>query len=169
MCRGLRKLFSPCAQHLLDTSYLLRFKNFRILIWFSWNLWMCLWTFFSFNPRHIKGLFWGPSKGGQVVQALSKLCSSKLWPKTKFCPSSSLLKKLLCMCTVGFCDQASSWSSSCGWIEEFCSQQPSLVGDWSHVLGSTQLVSHILGSRASKGEIVTIEQVQLGIRVSVQL
>ena len=53
------------------------------------------------------------------------------------------------MCIVGFCDQASSWSSSCGWRN----LQPTtfLVGDWSRVLGSTQLVSHVLGSRASKG------------------
>ena len=73
------------------------------------------------------------------------------------------------MCTVGFCDQASSWFSSYGWTEELCSQQPSLVGDWSHVLESTQLVSHVLRSRASKGEIDTTEQVQLGIGVRVQL
>ena len=76
---------------------------------------------------------------------------------------------LLCLCIVGFCDQASFWSSLLGWIEELYSQQPSLVGDWSHVLGSTQLVSHVLESRASKGEIVTTEQVQLGIEVKVQL
>ena len=38
-----------------------------------------------------------------------------------------LLKKLLSMYTIGFCDQASSWSSSCGWTEELCSQQPSLL------------------------------------------
>ena len=73
------------------------------------------------------------------------------------------------MCTVRFCDQASSWSSSCGWTEELCSQQSSLVGDWSCVLGFAQLVSHVLGSRASKGEIFTTEQVQLGIGVRVQL
>ena len=79
------------------------------------------------------------------------------------------MKKLLCICTVGFCDQASFWSSSCGWIEKLCSKQPSLVGDWSRVLGSAQLVSHMLGSRASKGKIVTTEQVQLGIGVGVQL
>ena len=36
----------------------------------------------------------------------------------------SLLKKLLCMYTVGFCDQAFSWSSSFGWTEELCNQQP---------------------------------------------
>ena len=78
-----------------------------------------------------------------------------MWPETKFYPNSSLLKKLLCICTVGFCDQAFSWSSLCGWTKELCSQQPSLIGDWSHVLRSTQLVSHVIGSRASKGEIVT--------------
>ena len=56
-----------------------------------------------------------------------------------------------------------------GWTEEFCSQQPSLVGDWSRILGSAQLVSHVLGSHATKGEIVTTEQVQLGIGVRVKL
>ena len=73
------------------------------------------------------------------------------------------------MCTIGFCDQASSWSSMCRWIEKLCSQKPSLVGAWSRVLGSGQLVSHVLKSRASKGEIVTTKQVQLGIGVRVQL
>ena len=63
------------------------------------------------------------------------------------------------ICTIGFCDQASSWSSSCGWITELCSKQSFLVSDWSRVVGSTQLVNHVLGSRASKGEIVTTEQV----------
>ena len=78
------------------------------------------------------------------------------------------MKKLLCLCTVGFCDQASSCSLSLGWIEELCSQQTSLVGDWSLVLGFAQLVSHVLGS-CVKGEIVTTEQVQLGIEIRVQL
>ena len=73
------------------------------------------------------------------------------------------------MCTVGFCDQASSWSSSLGWTEELYSQQIFLVGDWSCVLGSAQLVSQVLGSRVSKGKIVTTEPVQLGIGVRVQL
>ena len=54
-----------------------------------------------------------------------------------------LLKKLLCMCN--------------------------LVGDWSRVLGSAQLVSYVLGSRASKGGTITTEQVQLGIGIRVQL
>ena len=79
------------------------------------------------------------------------------------------MKKLLCMCIIGFCDQTFSWSSSLGWTEEFYSQQPYLVGDWNHVLGSAQLVSHVFGSRASKRGTVTTEQVQLGIGVRVQL
>ena len=80
-----------------------------------------------------------------------------------------LLKKLLCIYTVGFCDQASSWSSSCGWTEELCSQQSFQIGDWSRVLGSGQLVSHVLGSRASERGTVTRKQVQLNIGVRVQL
>ena len=39
----------------------------------------------------------------------------------------------------------------------------------SGVLGSAQLVSHVLGSRASERRIVTTEQVQLGTGVRVQL
>ena len=71
------------------------------------------------------------------------------------------------MCTIGFCDQVFSWSSSLGWTEELCSQQPYLVGDWSRVLGSAQLVSHVLGSCASKRGTITTKQVQLGIGVRV--
>ena len=70
---------------------------------------------------------------------------------------------LLCLYTIGFCDQKTSWS------EELYSQQPSLVGDWSRVLRSAQLVSHVLGAMHWKGVIVTTKQVQLGIGVRVQL
>ena len=75
---------------------------------------------------------------------------------------------MLYLYTVGFCNEATSWSSSSGWTEKLCSQQPSLVGDWSRVLGSTQLVSHVLGAVHWKCEIVTTKQVQLGIGVRVQ-
>ena len=81
----------------------------------------------------------------------------------------SFLEKLLCICTIGFCDQSSSWSSSCGWTKELCSQQSFQIGDWSRILGSAQLVSHILRSRASERGTVTIEQVRLGIGVRDQL
>ena len=36
-------------------------------------------------------------------------------------PSSSLSLEEVAM-YLGFCDQASSWSSLCGWTEELCSQ-----------------------------------------------
>ena len=51
---SLRKLFQLSV---LDTSYLLRFKKFKIMVWFYWNPWMCFWAFFSPNPKHIKRLF----------------------------------------------------------------------------------------------------------------
>ena len=77
---------STPARQLLDTFYLSRFMNFIILIWFSWNSWLYVWAFFSPNPKHIKWFFLGPSKCSQVPQALSKLCSNKLWQETKFLP-----------------------------------------------------------------------------------
>ena len=48
---------STPAWQLIDTCYLSRFKIFKISIGFSWDLWMCLWAFFSPKPRHIKGFF----------------------------------------------------------------------------------------------------------------
>ena len=100
-----------------------------------------------------------------VKQSLFK----QIVTRDRICPNSLFLKKLLCMCTIGFCDQASSWSSSLRWTEELCNQQLFLVNDWSCVLGFAQLVSHVLGSRTSKGEIVTTKQVQLGFGIRVQL
>ena len=38
------------------------------------------------------------------------------------------------------------WIFIVWWIEKLCNQQHSLVGDWSCVLGSAQLVSHVLGA-----------------------
>ena len=80
-----------------------------------------------------------------------------------------LLKKLLCICTIGFCDQASSWSSSCGWTEELYSRQSSQLVLLKSRTGIRATVSHILGSRASERGTVTTKQVQLGIGVRVQL
>ena len=65
-----------------------------------------------------------------------------------------LVKKLLCLCPIGFCDQASSWSSSLAWTEELCSQQPFLVGDWSRVLGSTHWLVTYLGAMHQKGKLL---------------
>ena len=48
---------STPIRQLLNTFYLSWFMNFRILIWFSWDPWLCVWAFFSPNPKHIKWLF----------------------------------------------------------------------------------------------------------------
>ena len=125
----LMPVYSTPARQLLDTFYLSRFMNFRILIWFFWDPWLCVWAFFSPNPKHIKMI---------VLRAVKEFTSCTSIKQTLFEQIVTgdevlalvhlfLLKKLLCICTIGFCDQASSWSSSCGWIEELCSQQPSLL------------------------------------------
>ena len=68
-----------------------------------------------------------------------------------------------------YCEEVVVFDFQRGWTKESCSQQPSLVGDWSRVLGSMQLVSHVLGAVHWKWEIVTTEQVQLDIGIRVQL
>ena len=75
----------------------------------------------------------------------AKFCSSKLWPKTKFA-----LVHLSYEEVVIFVHRRVLWPRSflifiMWWTEELYNQQPSLVGDSSHVLGSAKLVSHILG------------------------
>ena len=56
----------------------------------------------------------------------------------------SLWKKLLRLCAVGFCNQV-LLDFHCWWNEELCSQQSSSSWWLSRVLGSAQLVSHVLG------------------------
>ena len=80
-----------------------------------------------------------------------------------------LLKKLLCICTVGFCDQTSSWSSTWRWTEELCNRQFSQLVLLKSRTGIRATVSHVLGSRALERGTITTEQVQLSIGVRVQL
>ena len=77
----------------------------------------------------------------------------KTFPKFIF-----LLKKLLCLRTVGFCDQGALWSSSCDELKNFAANTLLKL-----------VIKSRTGIRALKGEIVTTEQVQLGIGVKVQL
>ena len=77
------------------------------------------------------------------------------------------MEKLLCICTIGFCDQASSWSSSCGWTEELCSQQSFQIGVLKLCTGICATVSHVLGSHASERGTIITEQVWLGIGIRV--
>ena len=71
------------------------------------------------------------------------------------CHSSSFSSRSCCVLyTVGFCDQATSWSSSCDEQKNFAAK--SFSSWWSsRILGSVQLVSHVLGVVYWKGEIVT--------------
>ena len=118
---------STSTRQLLNTFYLLRFMNFRILIWFSWDPWLCVWAFFSPNPKHINRFFLRAVKVFTGYTSIEQTLFKQIMTGDEVLALVHLflLKNLLCICTVGFCDQASSWSSSCGWTEELCSQQPS--------------------------------------------
>ena len=81
----------------------------------------------------------------------AKLCSCKLWPETEFALVHLSLEEIVVFvhCKVLWPRSFSSW-----WL--------------SRVLGSAHLlVSHVLRAVHWKGEIVTTEQVQLGIGVNV--
>ena len=81
-------------------------------------------------------------KGCQMLRECeAKLCSCKLWPLPLFI---FLLKKLLCLYTVRFCNQGVSWSSSCWWIEELCSQHlPQVVSkSCTRIRASNWLVTY---------------------------
>ena len=86
--------------------------------------------------------------------------SLEMWPETIF-PSFSL-KEASAFCTPRACNQGTSWSSSCGWTEELCSQHLSEVGVY-------RLIHFVVGVLHWKKEIVTTLQVQLSIGVRVQL
>ena len=116
-----------------------------------------------------KDYFKGRQRWHKLHKCWAKFCSSKLWSETKF-----TLIHLSCEEAAMFVHRKVLWTSNfiifiVWWTEELYSQQPSLVGDRSRVLGSAQLVSHILGAVHWKREIVTTKQVQLGIGVRVQL
>ena len=112
---------------MLNTCYLSRFKIVRIPIWFSWDPWMCLWAFFSHNPRHIKRISLRVVKVFTSYTSFEQTLFKQIVTRDEVLALVHLflLKKLLCMFTIGFYDQSSSWSSSCGWTEELCNQQPS--------------------------------------------
>ena len=83
-------------------------------------------------------------RGRHIREWKENIC--KRWPMPY-----SLKKKLLCLCSLGFCNQV-FLDLHCWWNEEFCSQQSSSSWWLSRVLGSAQLVSHT-GIRASKGGV----------------
>ena len=76
-----------------------------------------------------------------------------------------LLKKLLCLYTIGFCDQGVSWSSSCDELMNFAANifLKLVSKPRTGIRASNWLVTY--WNYALKGEIVTTKQVQLGIEV----
>ena len=71
---------------------------------------MCLWAFFSPNPRHIKGFFLKAVKWYTSCTSIEQTLFKQIVTGDEVLDLVHLflLKKLLCICTVGFCDQASS-------------------------------------------------------------
>ena len=71
---------------------------------------MCLWAFFSPNPRHIKGLFLRAVKMFAICTCIEQTLLKQIVIKDEILALVHLflLKKLQCMCTVGFFDRASS-------------------------------------------------------------
>ena len=113
-------------------------------------------------------------KGRQTVHNLQKLWANSVQAnydrRRSSCPSSSLSLEEIAV----YLHRRVLWPSIflifIVWMN-WRTLQPTifLVGDWSHVLGFAQLVSHVLGSRALERGTVTTWQVQLGIGVRVQL
>ena len=106
MCRGLRKLFNPCARHLLFVE-VQEFQNSDMIFLESVNVSLSL--LFS-EPQTYKRI---------VLRVVKQFTSCRSIEQTLFKQIMTgdevlalvhlfLLKKLLCMCTVGFCYQASS-------------------------------------------------------------
>ena len=76
-----------------------------------------------------KDYFKGRLSGWNLMQRLLQLLLHSHCDRRQNLPYFIfLLKKLLCLYTVGFCDQGASSFSSSGWAEGLCSQQPSQVG-----------------------------------------
>ena len=148
---------STPARQLLDTFYLSRFMTFRILIWFSWDPWLCVWAFFSPNPKHIKWLFKGHQR---VHKHWANFVQANCDWRWSSCSSSFLSLEEVAV----YLHRRVLWPSIflifIVWMNWRILQPTTfLVGVWSHVLGFAQLVSHVLRSRASKRGTVTTEQV----------
>ena len=64
-----------------------------------------------------------------------------------------LLKKLLCICTVGFCDQASPDLYHVDELKNFVANNLFRLVFLKFRTGIRSIVSHVLGSRASEREL----------------
>ena len=122
-----KKLFSLCAQQPLNTSYLSRFKKeTEILICFL-GIRECVFGISFLTTLDIYKAYF---RGRHIREYKENICKRWLMPY-------SLWKKLLHLCTLGFCNQVLH-DLHCWWSEELCSQQSSSSWWVSHVLGSVQ-------------------------------
>ena len=116
-----------------------------------------------------KDYFKGRQMWHKLHKCEAKFCSCKLWPETEFALVHLSLEE-----AAVFVHRRVLWPSNfmifIVWMN-WRTLQPTFFVTWwsSRVLGSAQLVSHVLGAVHWKWEIVTTEQVQLGIGVRVQL
>ena len=71
---------------------------------------MCLWAFSSLNPRHIKKIVLRAVKRFVSCTSIEQIVFKQIVTGDEVLALIHLflLKKLLCMCTVGFFDQVSS-------------------------------------------------------------
>ena len=85
---------------------------------------ICVEFLFSQPKTYIRIILKGHLRLCNLMQSDYSL---KLWPET-ICPSSSFFVEVIASLRQRFCNQEASWSSSCGWTEELCSQHISKVG-----------------------------------------
>ena len=116
-----------------------------------------------------KDHFKGYQRCHKLHKCEAKFYSCKLWSETKFVLVLPSLEE-----AAAFVRRWVLWPSNfmvfIVWMNWRTLQSTSFsIWRSSRVLGSAQLVSHILGAMHWKGEIVTTKQVQLGIGVRVQL
>ena len=79
---------------------------------------MCL-SFLFLQPQTYKMIILRTVKVYTSCTSFENSLFKQFVTDDRVCPSSSLLKKLLCMCTVGFCNQGTSRSSSCDKLKNF--------------------------------------------------
>ena len=124
---------STLAQHLLDTLFVKLYEiqffrsDFRPML-------MCLCRVSFLTTLDIYKAYF---KGHHSREYKENIC--KRWPMPY-----SIWKKLLRLCALWFCNQV-LLNLHCWWSEELCSQHLLLSWWLSRVLGSAQLVTHILG------------------------
>ena len=158
MCRGWRKLFNLCAQHLLDSCstppICQGFRNSEFWYVFLGIREYVFGPYFLLTLEIQKNFFKGRQKLHKLCKYWANFVQANCDQKRSSCPSSSLSLEEVAV----YMHRRVLWPSIflifIVWMNWRTLQLTTfLVGDWSRILGSAQLVSHVLGSHASKGEL----------------